>query len=391
MKIDFLLRQGGTFALVLVLIAGCGGAETETGQAAPPAPIVSVMTVRAVPLALTQDLPGRVAAVRVAEIRPQVSGIVQRRLFEQGTEVRAGQGLFQINPAAFKAEVDTAAASLQRAEAALARARTQTARLQPLVEADAVSGQAYDDAVSQREQAAADVKQARATLARRQLDLRFALVEAPISGRIDQALVTEGALVGSGDTHPMARIQQIDQVYVDLRQPAASLDALHDALSTLQPGSRDGLAVTLLRSNGAPYAAKGRILFSGVNVDAGTGALLLRVLVDNPLRELLPGMFVRARVPQASHAQALMVPQQAVVRVAGQPQLWVLNDQGQAQRKAVELGELVERSYRVRSGLRAGQRIVVEGMERLSEGASVTPRDWKPADVATAADAAAAR
>ncbi|AVQ84972.1 MULTISPECIES: efflux RND transporter periplasmic adaptor subunit [unclassified Variovorax] len=395
MKIDFLLRQGGMFALALVLIAGCGGAETETGQAAPPAPIVSVMTVRATRLALTQDLPGRVAAVRVAEIRPQVSGIVQRRLFEQGTEVRAGQGLFQIDPAAFKAEVETAAASVQRAEAALARARTQATRLQPLVEADAVSGQAYDDAVSQREQAAADLKQARATLARRQLDLQFARVEAPISGRIDQALVTEGALVGSGDTHPMARIQQIDQVYVDLRQPAGSLDALRDALSTHQPGSRDGLAVTLLRSHGEPYTAKGRILFSGMNVDAGTGAVLLRVLVDNPLRELLPGMFVRARVPQASHAQALMVPQQAVVHVAGQPQLWVLSDQGQAHRKAVDLGELVGRSYRVRSGLNAGQRVVVEGMERLSEGASVTSRDWKPADVATAAadaaDAAAAR
>lgn len=353
--------------------------------------MVSVMSVRATRLELTEDLPGRVAAVRVSEIRPQVSGIVQRRLFEQGTEVRAGQGLFQINPAPFKADVDTAAATLQRAEAALARARTQTARLQPLVEADAVSGQVLDDAVSQRDQAAADVAHARATLARKQLDLKFALVDAPISGRIDQALVTEGALVGSSDTSPMARIQQIDQVYVDVRRPATSLDAVREALSKQPAGSGNGLAVTLLRGDGESYAVKGRILFSGVNVDAGTGDVLLRVLVDNPRRELLPGMFVRARVPHSSHAKAITVPQQAVVRVAGQPHVWLLDDQGGAHRKPVELGELADRSYRVRSGLGAGQRIVVEGMERLSDGASVTPRDWQPADVATAADSASVR
>lgn len=387
MKIDFPLRQGRLFALASLVLAGCGGAEPQAGQTVPPAPVVSVMTVHATRLELTQDLPGRVAALRTAEIRPQVGGIVQRRLFAQGTEVRAGQALFQIDPAPFQADEDTAAAALQRAEAALARALTQAARLQPLVEADAVSGQVHDDAISQRDQAAADVAQARASLARKQLDRRFALVAAPISGRIDQALVTEGALVASSDASPMARIQQIDQVYVDLRRPAASLDTL----STQQAGDRHGLAVTLLRSHGEPYALKGRILFSGVNVDAGTGDLLLRVLVDNPRRELLPGMFVRARVPHASHAQALTVPQQAVVRVAGQPQLWVLDDQGQAHRTPVALGALAERRYHVRSGLVAGQRVVVEGMERLSDGVSVTARDWTPADGTTAAAAASAR
>lgn len=391
MKIDFLSRQGGMFALASVLLAGCGGAEPQAGQDAQPAPLVSVMTVRATPLELTEDLPGRVAPVRTAEIRAQVSGIVQRRLFAQGTEVRAGQGLFQINPAPFRAEVDTAAATLQRAEATLARARTQAARLQPLVEADAVSGQVYDDAVTQRELAAADVAQARATLARKRLDLQFALVDAPISGRIDQALVTEGALVGSSDVSPMARIQQIDQVYVDVRRPAASLDAVREALSKHGAVSGNGLAVTLLRGDGEAYAVKGRILFSGVNVDAGTGDVLLRILVDNPRRELLPGMFVRARVPHTSHAQALTVPQQAVLRVAGEPQLWLLDDQGQAHREPVALGELADRSYRVRSGLSAGQRVVVEGMERLTDGATVTPRDWTPADVATATHTASAR
>ncbi|MGE4262840.1 efflux RND transporter periplasmic adaptor subunit, partial [Shewanella sp.] len=270
-------------------------------------------------LEITEDLPGRVAAVRTAEIRPQVSGIVQRRLFEQGTEVLAGQPLFQINPAPFRAEVDIAAATLQRAKVALNHARVQTARLQPLVKVDAITRQVYDDAVAQRDQSVADVAQAKATLVRRQLDLKFATVEAPISGRIDQALITEGALVSNTDSTPMARIQQIDQVYVDVRCPASSLEGLREALSMKKTSSDSGLPVGILRSNGEPYAVKGRMLFSGVHVDDGTGDVLLRVVVDNPQRLFLPGMFVRARVPHASYTDAITVPQQSVVRVGSQP------------------------------------------------------------------------
>lgn len=214
MRIDQLRRHGGACALVAVmLMAGC---ERSEPAAVPPAPQVSVLTLAPSRLELTDDLPGRVAALRVAEIRPQVSGIVLHRSFEQGSEVRAGQPLFQIDPAPFKAEVDSAAAALQRATVGLERARVQVARLQPLVKSDAVSRQVYDDAVFQHDQAVAEVAQARATLARRTLDLKFATVEAPIPGRVDQALVTEGALVGGSDGNPMARVQQIDQVYVDL-------------------------------------------------------------------------------------------------------------------------------------------------------------------------------
>ncbi|AOJ28131.1 efflux RND transporter periplasmic adaptor subunit [Burkholderia seminalis] len=371
-------------ALAAAVLAGCGPAEQ---QAAAPAIPVAAMTLAAAPLDVSEDLPGRVAAVRIAEIRPQVSGIVQRRLFEQGTEVRAGQPLFQINPAPFKADMDTAAASLQRAQAALERAKVQTARFKPLVEADAISRQVYDDAVSQRDQAAADVAQARATLARRQLDLKFATVEAPIAGRIDQALVTEGALVSSTDSQPMARIQQIDQVYVDVRQPAASLESLRGALAA-QPGATgNGLPVDVLRDDDTRFDVKGRMLFSGVNVDPGTGDVLLRVLVDNPKRQLLPGMYVRARIPRAHYASAVMVPQQAVVRAGGKPQVWVLDAKGTAHLKAVEVGELTNRSYRIKSGLQAGQKIVVEGMERLIDGAPAAATDWKSPDAATTASA----
>lgn len=238
--------------------------------------------------------------------------------------------------------------------------------------------------MSQRDQAAADVAQARATLARRQLDLKFATVEAPISGRIDQALITEGALVGSGDSNPMARIQQIDQVYVDVRRPASSLEALREALATQNASASDGLPVAILRSSGQPYQESGRILFSGINVDAGTGDVLLRVLVKNPQRQLLPGMFVRARVPSTRYDVALTVPQQAVVRVGGQPQVWVLDAGKHVKLTAVELGELVDRRYRIRAGLSAGQQIVVEGMERLSDGAEVSAQAWKAADSAPA-------
>lgn len=381
MKIKQMFQREGLAILLVATLAACGKSEPQDMA---PAPVqVSVMTMAPSRLDITEDLPGRVAAVRVAEIRPQVSGVVQRRLFEQGTEVRAGQPLFQINPAALRAEADTAAAALQRAEAALARAQVQTNRLKPLLDADAISRQAYDDAASLRDQSAAEVAQARATLARRQLDLKFSTVEAPISGRIDQALVTEGTLVNSGDSNPMARVQQIDQVYVDVRRPASSLESVHDMLST--PSARNSPQVAVLRSDGTPYGAKGRILFSGVNVDAGTGDVLLRVLVNNPERELLPGMFVRARVARQSYDMALTVPQQAVVRIGGQPQVWVIDKAETARLSAVELDELVGGDYRIRTGLSAGQTVVVEGMERLSAGTSVSAREWQAPASASAA------
>jgi multidrug efflux system membrane fusion protein len=382
MKIKRLCRQSGLIALAVLILAG--GVQAESDEALPP-PLVSVMTVTPSRQELSEVLPGRVAAVRIAEIRPQVSGIVQRRLFEQGTEVKAGQPLFQINPAPFKAEADATEAALKRAEVALARAQLQTRRLQSLVEVGAVSRQVYDDTVSLRDQAAADVAQARATLKRRQLDLKFATVEAPISGRIEQALVSEGALVGSGDSSPMARIHQIDQVYVDVRRPASSLESLRQALMSQQARSDEGLPVAILRSDGEAYDATGRILFSGINVDAGTGDVLLRVLVDNPQRLLLPGMFVRARVPRTSYAEALMVPQQAVVRNDGEPQIWVLDAQHRAQLTPVKLGELLNRHYRIQSGLAAGQTIVVEGMARLSNGIEVQTHEWQSPEPTTAA------
>ena len=368
-----------TIIIITMMLASCGRSEPE---AAPSAPPVSTVRVASSALELTETLPGRVEAVRAVEVRPQVGGIVQRRLFEQGREVIAGQPLFQINPAPLVADKDTAAAALQRAEAVLSRAQVQAQRLEPLLDTDAISRQVYDDAVSLRDQAAADVAQARASLARKQLDLKFATVEAPISGRIDQSLVAEGALVSSSDSLPMARIQQIDKVYVDVRRSAASLDRLQQYLAKESTSDKD-LPITILLSNGEANAASGRILFSGISVDPGTGDVLLRVQVDNPKRLLLPGMFVRARVPVARYPDAMTVPQQAVVRSDGKAFVWTIDSQNLAHLTQIELGELVDRNYRVVSGLTKGQRVAVEGMQRLTDGVSVMPHERAVPEPAT--------
>lgn len=357
-------------AAALFGLAACSKPQ-EAPPAAPP-PSVTVLKLQAAPVVLSDELPGRVAAFRTADIRPQVGGIVLRRLFEQGADVKPGQKLFQLNAAPFQAEADAAAAALQSALATANRAGVQAERLKPLMEADAISRQAYDDAVAQREQAVASVAQARAALARRRLDLAFASIDAPIAGRIGSELVTEGALVGAADTAPMARIEQIDKVYVDVRQPAAALMARADAAGKLP--------VTILGADGKAYAQTGRILYSGTSIDAGTGDATIRVLVDNPQRTLLPGMFVRARIARASVPDGLLVPQQAVLRAGdGQAQAWVLDRSNKASLRPVEVGDVIDHQYVVFKGLKAGETLVVEGQERLQPGVAATPQAWQRA------------
>ncbi|EOG7661203.1 efflux RND transporter periplasmic adaptor subunit [Vibrio cholerae] len=371
--------------LLLFFLVGCNQSNNDESVVGPkePLPLVTTTTTQPQQLDVYEELPGRVKAVRVAEIRPQVAGIVQHRLFKQGAEVKAGQSLFQIEPAPFAAEVDTAKANLQRAQVTYQRALDKEQRLKPLVEADAISRQEYDDAVLQRDQAAAEVAVAKATLTRRELDLKFANVKAPISGLIEQTLVTEGALVSSTDATPMTRIQQIDQVFVDIRRPASSLEAMREALAANSDGepSIAGTKIEILRSNGTPYQVKGEILFSGINIDEGTGDVLLRVLVDNSQRLLLPGMFVKAKVLYSSYDNALMVPQQAVMHLAGAPHLWSIDQEGYAHLKPVKIGELIDGQYHVKSGISKGENIVVEGKERLEDGILVDQRKWEESEV----------
>lgn len=376
---DFSRRPLPLLALAsasLLVLASCGSQQ----QPPPPPPEVSVIKVGPGAVEIADELPGRVVAYRVAEIRPQVSGIIQRRLFEQGSEVREGQPLFQINPAPFRADAGSAAAAVKRAEATLARARTQQQRLAPLVGSDAISGQDYDDAVATRDQAAADLAQARAELDRRRVDLGFATIRSPISGRIDQAVLTEGGLASSSDTNPLATVQQIDRVYVDVRQPATRLEALRAAAR--KGAGNAGAPVDIILGEGRVHAVKGRLLFSGISVDPGTGEVIARVEVPNADRTLLPGMFVRARLPRLAQADAIMVPLQAIAHMGDQTSVNIVDAAGKVQTRKVVLGDEKDGKVIVESGLKPGDVVMVEGQDRVQRGAKVKPMPWRAAAAA---------
>lgn len=361
-------------AAAALALSACG----EKPQGPPPTPEVSVVKVAPSSVAIADELPGRVVAFRVAEIRPQVSGIIQRRLFEQGSEVREGQPLFQINPAPFRADAGSAAATVKRAEATLARAKAQEERLVPLVKSDAISGQAYDDAVAARQQAAADLAQTRADLQRRQVDLGFATIRSPISGRIDQAVLTEGALANAGDTNPLATVQQIDRVYVDVRQPAARLDALREAARA--GNANQGAPVEIVSSSGKAYSVKGRLLFSGVSVDPGTGEVVARVEVSNRDRSLLPGMFVRARLPRIAMPDAILVPLQAVAHDAsGETTVKIVDAQNKVKVRKVVIGDEKDGKIIIQQGLKAGDTVIVEGQDKAQPDSAVKPMPWRNA------------
>lgn len=361
------LTQPGWLLAISILLAGCDDPTSPSPPVAAPQVVVTVIQPQSI--AISDTLPGRVNALRVAEIRPQVSGIIQRRLFEQGAEIKQGTPLYQINPAPFKADVDSAQAALQRAQAVWEKARQQTSRLRSLIQTQAVSRQSFDDALSAEKQSAADVAQARATLTRKQLDLSFATVDAPIAGRIDQTLASEGAYVTASDTSPLARIYQTDPIYIDVRQPAEVYDALREQFSVQNPNA--ALPVTVLRASGAAYMQQGKVLFSGIAVDSGTGEVMLRVEVPNPDRVLLPGMFVRVQIPRQHIDDALLVPQQAVVRENGKTALWVVDEQQQVKLINVDVADITRGHYRITRGLSAGMRVVIQGMDKLSDGLKV--------------------
>lgn len=358
--------------LLVALALGACRVEETTEAETPPA-TVSVLSARTETVTLFDELPGRVVALRTAEIRPQVGGIVEKRMFVEGSEVVAGQALFQINAAPFAAEVESAAAVLQRAEAGVVRTQNKFDRAKKLITTNVISSQAYDDAVAELAQAKANVAEAKAALQRRRLDLEYATVRAPIAGRIGQALVTEGALASASGAAPFAIVQQIDRVYVDVRRPASQIEVIRASARSGQLEDTSRVPVAILAASGNPYPVAGRALFSDISVDQGTGNVSVRVEVDNPDRLLLPGMYVRARLPRGIKRDVVMVPQQAVLRdAAGQPQLVIVDGAKRAMHRTVELGELVEGRYIVTAGLKAFEIFVVEGQERVRDGAPVS-------------------
>ncbi len=342
---------------VAVFLAGC------QEEAAPPAqqkPTVGVVTLQAEPFAVTTDLPGRTRAYRIAEVRPQVNGIIQKRLFTEGSEVKAGQQLYQIDAAVYEA-------TLKSAQASLASSKSLADRYAELVKDQAVSKQAYDEARAASLQAEAELERAR-------IDLRYTKVLAPISGRIGRSAVTEGALVSNGQAQELATIQQLDPIYVDVTQPARDLLALRRDLADgrLQKAGENAAKVTLKLEDGSDYGHEGKLEFSEVTVDPGTGSVTLRAVFPNPDKVLLPGMFVHAQLVAGLKSEAILVPQQGVMRnTKGEPTAMVVNAENKVELRPIKTERAVGNRWLVGEGLQPGDRVITEGLQFIQPGVEV--------------------
>jgi len=388
MRMNRLILAATTAALLA--LAGCQEKE-EQKQAAPayPPAQVAVVTTSAGPVTITNDLPGRIAATRVSEVRPRVTGIVIQRVFEQGSMVKEGDVLYRIDPASFQVQVESAEGTLRRAKAVQLQARQSADRQEQLKKSNVASAQQYDDAVATLAQADADVAIAEAGLATAQLNLQYASVTAPISGRIGRALITEGALVSANGTENLATIQQLDPVYADFTQSATDLIRLRKAMKTgAVSGDPNEAKVHLLMDDGSPYPHVGRLLFSEAAVDETTGQVTLRGEFPNPDGDLLPGMYVRVLIEQGIEQNAISVPAQAIQRdTAGNAQLYVVKADDTAELRPVTTGQVSGDRWVISKGLDVGEKVIVEGFQKVRPGAKVAPADWKPADAAASADA----
>ncbi|AUT50334.1 efflux RND transporter periplasmic adaptor subunit [Achromobacter sp. AONIH1] len=354
-------RASAAALSLTALLAGCGGQDPQAAQdqTIDVAPLVVAPRSQAI----LADLPGRISPVRVAEVRARVAGIVQKRHFEEGATVKEGDLLFTIEPAPFEAALARAQGALARAQAQVRQAQALADRYQPLVKIAAVSRQEYDDAVAALQTAKANQVSAQADVKTAQLDLGYASVRAPISGRIGRGLVTEGSLVGQGESTPMALIQQLDPVYADFRQPVNALLKLREAAA----GAQAEPAVSV-RVDGTGYTAKGKLLFSDVSVDPGTGQVMLRGQFSNPDGLLLPGMYVRVSAEQGVQSNAIFVPQRAVMRGAdGQAKVLVAAD-GKAQERPVQTGAMQGSEWQITQGLAAGDQVIVDGAAKIPPG-----------------------
>nr|WP_214286364.1 efflux RND transporter periplasmic adaptor subunit [Acinetobacter pittii] len=368
------------FVLSFVFVLnGCGN-EQVSDQTQVSTAKVTVISIQPQSINFSENLPARVHAFRTAEIRPQVGGIIEKVLFAQGSEVKAGQPLYKINSETFEADVNSNRAGLNKAEAEVNRLKIQLERYQQLLPSNAISKQEVSNIEAQYRQAIADVAQMKALLARQNLNLQYATVRAPISGRIGKSFVTEGALVSQADSNTMATIQQIDRVYVDVKQSIGEYERLQAALQSGELSANNQKAVQILNSLGQPYNVTAKMLFEDINVDPETGDVTIRIEVTNPERKLLPGMYVRVNIERASVPQALLVPEQAIQRnMNGDPQVYVVNAKGGADVRSVELGQQYEQFYLITKGLKAGEKVVVEGIERIQPNQKLAISAWKAA------------
>ncbi len=372
------LAQVFLCSTVLVLSA-CGKQEEQSAQSGMKVP-VQVVQVTPQPAPLFIDLPGRADAIKDAEVRARVTGIVTGIHFEQGSDVEEGQLLFTIDPAPYEAVRNQAAARLKQAQANAQSAAALANRYQRLIKERAISQQDYDTAMAQHHQAQAEVAGAQAALQAAEIDLGYTQVTAPISGRIGKAEVTEGALVSAAEATHLATIQQIDELYVDIRRPAEEYISLKKAIASgqIKSNSAGEAQVTALLDDRTEYPEKGRLLFSGVSVDPTTGQLAMRAIFPNPEFNLLPGMFVRVRIEQGIKEDALLVPAQAVQYGAGgATTVFIVDDEGKAQVVPVKVGQEVEGSLLIREGLSPEATVIVAGFQKIGPGVPVQPMPWK--------------
>ncbi len=381
--------------IAVALLAACGqkteqGGDGPPGGAMPPAE-VGVITVAPQAVGLATELPGRLEASRVAQVRARAAGILQKRVFTEGSDVKAGQLLFRIDAAPYEASAASARAALARAQANLTQAAALAERYKPLLEANAISKQEYVNAVAAQKTAEADVATGRANLQTAQINLGYATVTAPISGRIGRALVTEGALVGQGDATPLATIQQINPMYVNFTQSTTDVLRLRKAVESgkFRRAGADGASVRVIFEDGSDYGQPGKLLFSDLTVDPTSGQITLRAELPNPTGLLLPGMYVRVRLEQAQAEAGLVGPQQAVTRGSTGDSVMVVGADGKVAPRPVKIGSSVNGQWVVLDGLKPGEQVMVDGFQKLRGNAPVKPVAWNSAASAAAAAAAA--
>jgi membrane fusion protein (multidrug efflux system) len=361
-------------------------AHAQEGMQMPP-PGVSVMELTAKSVPVINELPGRIAATRVAEVRARVSGILLERVFQQGTLVQKDDVLYRIDPRLFKVRVTSAEASLQRAKATQDNARQQLERQKNLRERNVASGIDFDTAAVNLAQADADVLLQQAALEEARINLEYTEVRAPITGIIGAALITEGALVTADGTQNLALIQQIDPSYADFTQSAQDMMALKRAVAEgkLASPAPDQASVRLVFDDGTIYADAGRLLFASASVDSTTGQVTLRAEFPNAHRDLLPGMYVRVRIEQAVRENAITVPQRSIVRAAdGKPSVFVAKADNTAEARPIELGQTIGADWVVEKGLTAGEKVVVDGAQKVQPGGKIAPEPWQPEKTADA-------
>ncbi|MCL6715498.1 efflux RND transporter periplasmic adaptor subunit [Klebsiella sp. T2.Ur] len=350
-----------------VLLTGCDNSGNQ--QAQPQAPQVSVHVVHSEPLSVTTELPGRTSAFRLAEVRPQVSGIILKRNFVEGSDIKAGESLYQIDPATYQAAWNSAKGDEAKAEAAAAIAHLTVKRYVPLLGTQYISQQEYDQAVATARQADADVVAAKAAVENARINLAYTKVTSPIEGRIGKSSVTEGALVTNGQADAMATVQQLDPIYVDVTE--SSNDFMRLKQESLQRGD-DSKSVQLIMENGQPYSLKGSLQFSDVTVDESTGSITLRAVFPNPQHTLLPGMFVRARIDEGVNPQAILVPQQGVTRTPrGDATVLIVNAQNQVENREVTAAQAIGDKWLITSGLQNGDKVIVSGLQKVRPGVTV--------------------